>query len=53
MLWFYGPFLPLVPLMVLIEVTFPEAAGNAVQTAIMNAALPVIEAVNGFFSLIF
>ncbi|MBQ2775605.1 MAG: hypothetical protein IJF40_06950 [Clostridia bacterium] len=53
MLWFYGPFLPLVPLMVLIEVIFPEAAGNAVQTVIMDAALAVFNAVEGFFSLIF
>ena len=49
---FFGPFLPIVPVMILLEY-FPKSIGEPIQAVILGAAYKVVMAVSGIIAFIF
>lgn len=47
---FFGPFLPIVPIMFLLEY-LPESIGGPIQEALTDAAYFVISEFDGWFNL--
>jgi len=48
---FFGPFLPIVPLLFLLEL-LPESINNPIQTVILGISTAILSVIDGFFSLI-
>lgn len=49
---FFGPFLPIVPIVLLLEY-LPQPIGEPIQAAIIGVAYHVIKAVSGIIAFIF
>ncbi len=49
---FYGPFLPIVPILLLLEY-LPQPIGEPIQAFILGGAYKVLEAISGIISFIF
>ncbi|MBP3695974.1 MAG: hypothetical protein J6J45_00375 [Clostridia bacterium] len=49
---FFGPFLPIVPLMILLEY-LPGNIGEPVQAVVLGGAYKIMEAISGVFAFIF
>lgn len=49
---FFGPFLPIVPILILLE-QLPESIGGPIQEVIINTAFYVLEAVNEILGIAF
>ncbi len=49
---FFGPFLPIVPLLILLEY-MPDSIGEPVQAVILGGAYMIMEAISGIFAFIF
>lgn len=49
---FYGPFLPIMPILLLLEY-LPDGMGEPVQAVILGGAYKVLEAISGIIAFIF
>ncbi len=49
---FFGPFLPIVPLLILLEY-LPDGIGEPVQAVVLGGAYKLMEALSGVFAFIF
>lgn len=49
---FYGPFLPIMPILLLLEY-LPDGIGEPVQAVILGGAYKVLEAISGIIAFIF
>ncbi len=48
---FFGPFLPIVPLLFLLEL-LPESINNPIQTVILEISTAILSVFDGIFGLI-
>lgn len=49
---FYGPFLPIMPILFLLEY-LPQPIGEPIQAVILGGAYKVLEVISGLISFIF
>lgn len=49
---FFGPFLPIVPLLILLEY-LPDNIGEPVQAVVLGGTYKIMEAISGVFAFIF
>lgn len=52
MLLFYGPFLPIVPFLILLEY-LPDVIGEPIQAVVLGGAYKIVEGLSGIISFIF
>lgn len=49
---FYGPFLPIMPILFLLEY-LPQSIGEPIQAVILGGAYKILTAISGIISFIF
>ncbi len=49
---FFGPFLPVVPLLFLLEY-LPEPIGEPIQAVILGGSYKILEAISGIIAFVF
>ena len=49
---FFGPFLPIVPLLFLLEY-LPDSIGEPIQAVVLGGSYKIIEAISGIIAFIF
>lgn len=49
---FYGPFLPIMPILFLLEY-LPQPIGEPIQAVILGGAYKILEGISGLISFIF